>query len=195
MAAKPLCSVPDCSNPVQARGYCSTHYSRWRLHGDVAILKSPPNGTLQQWIRDHSSHDGADCLLWPFSRNPSGYACQVRMDGRTNYAHDHMCRVAHGERPSPDHEVAHSCGRGRDGCINPNHLRWATRLENMHDMIAHGRTQRGVRHVGSKLNDDQIRSIRRLAGQVSQRKIARQFGVSQQLISAIIQRRKWGWLA
>lgn len=28
-----LCSVPDCTKPQWARGYCSTHYARWRKHG------------------------------------------------------------------------------------------------------------------------------------------------------------------
>src|SRR5690606_27836851 len=34
MAAKPLCSIPDCGKRVKTRGWCSAHYERWRLHGD-----------------------------------------------------------------------------------------------------------------------------------------------------------------
>lgn len=34
MAAKGICSVPECGKNVLGRGYCSTHYSRWRVHGD-----------------------------------------------------------------------------------------------------------------------------------------------------------------
>jgi hypothetical protein len=31
-----LCSVDDCSNRHKARGYCATHYSRWKANnGDV----------------------------------------------------------------------------------------------------------------------------------------------------------------
>lgn len=33
-SSKPLCSVEDCTRPVRARGYCSTHWARWRKHGD-----------------------------------------------------------------------------------------------------------------------------------------------------------------
>jgi hypothetical protein len=32
-----VCSVDDCSTPVKARGWCSTHYSRWRTHGDPLV--------------------------------------------------------------------------------------------------------------------------------------------------------------
>lgn len=32
--AKPTCSVPDCDDPIKARGWCGTHYMRWRSNGD-----------------------------------------------------------------------------------------------------------------------------------------------------------------
>jgi len=28
------CSIEGCSNPHHARGWCTTHYTRWRLYGD-----------------------------------------------------------------------------------------------------------------------------------------------------------------
>jgi HNH endonuclease len=33
--SKRTCSVKGCPKPVKGRGWCNTHYSRWRLHGDV----------------------------------------------------------------------------------------------------------------------------------------------------------------
>jgi hypothetical protein len=33
--AKSICSVEGCNNPVQGRGWCHTHYERWRRHGDA----------------------------------------------------------------------------------------------------------------------------------------------------------------
>lgn len=36
--ADPTCSVNDCTRPVRARGWCVTHYERWRQHGDVDVL-------------------------------------------------------------------------------------------------------------------------------------------------------------
>jgi hypothetical protein len=32
--AKRTCSIDGCDNKTLARGWCSTHYSRWRLHDD-----------------------------------------------------------------------------------------------------------------------------------------------------------------
>lgn len=30
------CSVADCDKPAAARGWCNTHYRRWKRHGDVS---------------------------------------------------------------------------------------------------------------------------------------------------------------
>ena len=31
-----VCSIDDCRKPVEARGWCAMHYSRWRRHGDIS---------------------------------------------------------------------------------------------------------------------------------------------------------------
>lgn len=49
-----------------------------------------------------------------------------------------MCQKAHGDPPSPKHDAAHSCGRGHEGCVNPNHLSWKTKKQNQADRITHG---------------------------------------------------------
>lgn len=35
------CQVPDCSSPVRSRGWCRTHYDRWKRHGDPLALIRP----------------------------------------------------------------------------------------------------------------------------------------------------------
>src|ERR1700752_992967 len=32
-----LCSFPGCTKPMNSRGWCKTHYMRWRKHGDPSI--------------------------------------------------------------------------------------------------------------------------------------------------------------
>jgi hypothetical protein len=34
----PLCRYEECRNPQKARGWCGTHYARWRKHGDPGIV-------------------------------------------------------------------------------------------------------------------------------------------------------------
>jgi hypothetical protein len=90
--------------------------------------------TTAQWIERHTSFEGDECLIYPFKRYVNGYG-GTRVDGIETYAHRHMCRKKHGEPPTPEHEAAHKCGNGNLGCINPNHLRWATHAENMADTV------------------------------------------------------------
>lgn len=46
-----ICSVKGCNHLIASRNLCSTHYSRWRLHGDPLILlrphKAPPTCSIQ----------------------------------------------------------------------------------------------------------------------------------------------------
>lgn len=156
--------------------------------------RKPRNGTLAQWLRSHAEWTGEDCLIWPFSRNPSGYACQVRVDGRITYAHRHMCEMAHGPAPSPDMDTAHSCGRGRAGCVNPRHLRWATRLENMADSVRLGAIARGRDKPNAKLTEADVLAIRQFSGRLPQRAIAAKLGVSQQLVSQVVRGKKKAWV-
>lgn len=37
--SKKRCSVEDCESPAYARGWCIKHYSRWKTHGDVTVVK------------------------------------------------------------------------------------------------------------------------------------------------------------
>lgn len=51
MANSRLCSIDACGKPVLGRGWCSTHYSRWRTHG------SP---LLGGWPKAKCSIEGCD---------------------------------------------------------------------------------------------------------------------------------------
>jgi hypothetical protein len=43
-----ICSVDGCDKPVLAREWCSTHYQRWKRHGDPSIMLRNENrsGTI-----------------------------------------------------------------------------------------------------------------------------------------------------
>ena len=89
------------------------------------------------WLILHRQHAGrADCLLWPYGKNSSGYGqTSIESGGKLVTASRIMCMLAHGE---PEHhmlDAAHSCGNRP--CVNPNHLRWATPEQNMQDTRLH----------------------------------------------------------
>jgi hypothetical protein len=102
-------------------------------------------------------------------------------------AHREMCRLAHGEPPTPKHEAAHSCGS--HACINPNHLSWKTRSENQMDSVRAGRVYRGGRR--GKLNRNLADRIRRLKGKLTQDEIAQMYEVTHSTVAKIHRGELW----
>lgn len=186
------CYADNCDRAAHCRGVCRKHYYRLLKHGSAEGGRVPP-GTLRAWIRDNADHTGNECLIWPFGRTPAGYG-YLSVAGLFTNASRYMCAVAHGPPPTPQHDAAHSCGRGSDACTNPRHLRWATKAENMADRVGHGTAIRGALQGRSKLDDATVRQIRALNGSVPQAKIAARFGVDQAQVSRIVTRKQWAWL-
>ena len=103
-----------------------------------------------------------DCILSPGKpQKKSGYTRVQSADHQRKYAHVQACEWAHGPKPTALHEVAHSC-RNRV-CVNPRHLRWATRQENADDRMRHGAPGPGNRAVGERRNPEARRARERRA--------------------------------
>lgn len=134
-----------------------------------------------QWIREHATYQGDDCLMWPMNTT-SGYGVFSHL-GVHHYAHRYMCELANGPAPSPDHEASHSCGMGHQGCCNPRHLEWKTRAENQQDRRRHG--TKAVWACRGKLSWHEVQQILALKGKKTQIEIAEMFGVRRATISGI----------
>ncbi len=139
-----ICSVDGCGGFGSALGYCTKHYQRFKKYGDPTIVTSKAS-PARDWLISNASHQGDDCLKWPFHTMGNGYG-QVNLRGSVMVASRAMCIVAHGDPPSSDYEAAHSCGKGNEGCVNPRHLRWATASENQLERAVHGTSNAGERH-------------------------------------------------
>lgn len=218
---KPICSVPDCSRPVMCKGWCSPHYyklrpappcsiegcgksakskgmcdahfMRQKRHGDPEA-GGIARGETQRWIADHQDYVEDRCLTWPFARSDNGYGVTT-VAGDYALAHRVMCEAVNGPAPTVEHEAAHSCGNGHEGCVNPLHLRWATKSENALDAMAHGTKrpmEKGERHKMAKLKDADVLAIRqRRAAGVSNAALCKEYGMSSASISRITTRQSW----
>ena len=190
MAAKGICCVDGCDKPVKSLGYCVAHYTRVRRYGSPSATRSI-KGQPRNFLIKHAKHKGADCLIWPFARCPKGYA-KIFDKRDNNVAHRVMCRIAHGDPPPGLPVVAHSCGRGHEGCVNPSHLRWATYKENVADMVLHGTSAHGR---NAKVSQEDVLLVSALkASGISASEIGRRIGVHQTTVSSILRGKTWSWL-
>jgi hypothetical protein len=98
----------------------------------------------------------------------------------------YICEKLNGSPPTPEHEAAHSCGKGHLGCVNGSHLRWDTHRGNMADMIIHGTVIRGEPSLQSKLTERQISQIKSMQNTHTHTQLAKLFGVTQVTITRII---------
>ena len=164
-----------------------------------------PDYEVSDLGRVRSTKQGKSRILKPWQpSDPSVYPAVslCRSGERSNRAvHTLVVRTFIGEPPSPTHEVRHLDGNH----LNPrlDNLAWGTRKENAQDRTRHGRTPSGPKHgmYGSpqngeangfaKLNDNSVRAIRLLAGQMSSRELASAFGVTQAVIWRIVRRKAW----
>ncbi len=185
-----LCAFSGCDNPASpkaAKGLCNSHY--WQLHkGRPLTPLSYRRNRCEPWLEAHVDHEGDECLIWPFARIQESGMASVRYRGRQTIASRVMCELAHGKPPTPEHQAAHSCGNGHLGCMNPNHLRWATPKQNCADKVAHGTW--APRKV-ERLTPSKVHAIRELALTVSRRALCDMFDLSPARASAVLNRRTW----
>ena len=180
-----ICLVPGCKKPRERLGWCTSHYCRWRRHGDPQKGRTP-QGAAMEWLIATSTLKSSVCLEWPFRKDHSGYG-MISKEGGTTGAHRMMCLLAHGQPPTAIHHAAHSCNN--PSCVNPSHLRWATPSENQQDRIAHGTYQCGEQIAGSRLSPADVLAIRAAVG--SQMQIAQRFGIGRSTVRAVLSGRTW----
>ena len=188
--ARPQCTVSGCQNPHVAKGLCGTHYSRKQKHGDVNAVRR--EGRNITWLKSHIKFAGDDCLNWPFGLNAYGYG-SLRVDGKSRPANRVMCELAHGAPPHTSMQAAHQCGN--PACVNPQHLRWATPIENNADKRAHGTVIQGADHPHAKLTELEVLDVlKRLDSGEAVKLVASRYSVSWMCIDRIRTGKTWGWL-
>jgi len=114
-----------------------------------------------------------DCWVWTASKS-RGYG-QIRFDGELWKAH-RLSMLLHGEDPSGKN-VLHTCDN--KACVNPNHLYFGSKRDNMIDAIENGKLPEYDGWNRPKLNGEKVKEIRSKykAGEYSQMELAEEYGV------------------
>jgi hypothetical protein len=133
-----------------------------------------------------------DCWIWlgtklkngygQFSLNYKGY-----LSHRISYEYFNNCKIKIGMF------ILHSCDNRE--CCNPKHLREGTAKENTDDMILRNRNNPtlGEKNGSNKLTQNQVTEIREIysQGDISQDKLAIEYGIARRTIRDIINRKIW----
>lgn len=134
------------------------------------------------------SVDGG-CIEFRGYRNACGYGV-VRSATGTTLAHRAAWEIAHGDIPE-GMAVCHRCDN--PPCCNPAHLFLGTTGDNNRDRASKGRGAQGERVHFARLTEDQVIAIRQRhsADGSSLRRLAREFGVSNSTIHAVLSGQTW----
>lgn len=132
------------------------------------------------------------CWLWIASNRHGGYGGFWR-NGKARAAHRESWILFNGKIPDGLH-VLHRCDVRC--CVNPSHLFLGTHTDNVRDMVkkgrhaTHGPGLKGSSHPMAKLTDREVYKIRasyihgKKGGQ--RRRLASEYGVSESMISKIV---------
>ena len=129
---------------------------------------------------------GEECWYW-FGVTTQGYG-EIKIDGTKQLVHRLSLERKLGREIASDLMALHSCYQTRN-CVNPDHLREGTSKENAADRAKDGTDRLGEYNGSSKLTEAQVIAIR--ADVRIQSKIAKDYEVSQVLISKIKSRKAW----
>lgn len=130
-----------------------------------------------------------ECWEWMGYILSNGYG-QICINYKRYLVHRLIYELTHG--PIPDNLlVCHTCDNRK--CCNPNHLFLGTGKDNMMDKVFKMRQSKGETFNCNKLILKDIIDIRLLyrTGKYSQRKLGKQFNISQCQINNILLNKAW----
>jgi hypothetical protein len=100
-------------------------------------------GTFEKFEKRFVPCPTSGCWLWIGSTLKNGYGVMT-VENKTVYAH-HFSMILHGKDVESGLDVDHVCGNR--ACVNPDHLRLATRSQNMMNTGMQKRNTSGFKGV------------------------------------------------
>ena len=132
------------------------------------------------------------CWLTTGHHDKDGYS-KVWIQPTYVSSHRVMWEVFNGEPLPSGLVIRHKCDN--PSCVNPHHLEIGTQRQNQQDKVDRGNSLKGSKHHNSKLNELQVREIKRRINDGERLcDICEDYGVSRDTISKIKRGINWGWI-
>lgn len=147
------------------------------------MLNKAARGEAKAFIENLPDTD--HCIYWPFYLYKNGYG-YLRFKGVDRPVHRVSLMMATGEDPAKL-DASHTCHIRR--CVNPRHLSWKTRSENLRDRPYNGTVNRGEVNGNAKLTRTDVAAI--LRDRRVQHVIAKDYGIAQPTVSKIKLGQRW----
>lgn len=189
---KRTCLVFGCGKKHDSLGYCGKHAQAFRRYGDPLEVRGAKPDVGTDFVKKAAIAQTDECIIFPYSKNQYGYG-QATWEGKQRGAHRITLILAKGPPPFKGAFALHHPTKCTSkACVNPRHLRWGSRADNMADAHIEGVIARGVEVHGAKLTPDLVREIR--SSPETQYVIADRLGVSHSHISSVRRRKSWAWV-
>lgn len=91
--------------------------------------------SVKEFVYKNRGHDGTDCLFVPGAQK--GVPANLKYLDRGISAARLMLLLTRGTPKFADAECRHKCGNGHLSCVNPRHLEWGSRGDNVGDANIH----------------------------------------------------------
>lgn len=180
------CSVDGCERELRARGFCATHYARFKRNGTERPFKTAR--VSERMIRRGWTVTESGCWEWNGTRSAENYG-SISVGNKTRLTH----RLAYETWVGPIPEgnvVRHKCDN--PPCMRPEHLEVGTYRDNTQDMIERGRSAWHKSSHLAKLSWAKVREARLLASEGrSARELAEDFGVGYTTMCRVLSGKTW----
>jgi hypothetical protein len=130
------------------------------------------------------------CWQWNGYKLRHGYGA-FKHKGKMLTAHRESYKLHKGEIPD-GLCVCHTCDNR--SCINPAHLWLGTTQDNTRDRTEKGRSAKGVRAAGAKLQEHDVYTIRGMAAYTPRKQIAGLYNLNLRTVFKILTKETWGHL-
>lgn len=128
-----------------------------------------------------------DCWEWQGGLDIGGYGLFF-FNGKRIRSHRYSYQLYNGDIPKGMFAL-HKCNNRK--CVNPFHIYQGTCQDNVNDKMKANRQSRGIKHGMSKLTEIQVKEIRENKDNLSQRKLAKIYGITKSTLQSVQKYKTW----